>query len=191
MKRPYSVDNTQLDPSDCAWPRCAQGESAGRRATFAFSARFPLRPGLALRLTPGWQRISLDYSSFSSSVTLSQWITAHRWELPVAAEWRLAQHVRPALGGVLSVVTGERSQAFRVTAPGFGSRDGYTDLFDLPTTGIRTVAGAMADVEFPFRHGPLIIAPAVRYTRWFSKHFGRRGQLGGLSIGLSLRYGKH
>ena len=148
----------------------------------------PFGERIGLRLMPAWQRVKFDYSSFYPGISYAQATTANRWELPVVADWNLGNHVRPGLGGVVSVVSAERTLSRGDVAPGFGTPDGYTNLFRVDTLSRRTVAGLVADVEFPFRGHFGTIAPDVRYTRWLSKHFGNSGRLDTLSLGLSLRF---
>lgn len=187
---PYHVRG--YEPADCGGlPPCSQSESAGRRATFGLSVRVPLGSRLALRVMPGWQRVSFDYSTFDRSSTYSRATTANRWEVPIVAEWRVAKHVRPGLGGVVSVVSGASTLSRNVVAPRFGIADGYTNLVRLNSLGRKTIGGVVADVEFPFHSGIVTIAPNVQYTRWFLKHFGERGRLDGLTFGISLRFGGH
>ncbi|MBI2688391.1 MAG: hypothetical protein HYX27_18970 [Acidobacteria bacterium] len=183
---PYRV--RQYSPIDCGGTACTQLESAGRRAILGLSLRIPVAPRFALRITPAWQRISFDYTSNDRGSSYALYLTANRWELPVVAEWRLAKHVRPGIGGVASVVTPSRLTSKLVVNPGFGTPGGYTNVFRVDGSERLAVAGLVADVEFPFRVPALTIAPNLRYTRWVSKHFGERGRLDNLTVGLSLRF---
>jgi hypothetical protein len=186
---PYTVHDFEDSNRACqGQPHCGESESAGRTATLGLSVRMSLGGRIALRAMPSWQRIKFDYTALDRSSSYAQTTTADRWELPVITEWNIAGHVRPGLGAVVSMVSGEQSFSRLDVAPGFGTAEGYTNLFRVEALSRRTVAGFIADIEFPFRSRFATIAPDLRYTRWLSKHYGYRGRLDTLNIGLSLRF---
>ena len=184
---PYSA-TVYHAPTCIGLTPCGQSESAGRRVSIGLALRIPVTGALALRVMPAWQRVSFDLTFLDPFSSYAQPTTANRWELPVVAEWSRWEHVRPGVGAVLSVVSAERTISRLDVAPGFGTPTGYTNLFRINSLSERAVGGAVADIEFPFRTRAGTIAPDIRYTRWFAKHFGHRGRLNTLGIGLSLRY---
>lgn len=163
-------------------------EGAARYPTVGISARVGLPAGVAIRLMPAWQHVRFDYNTADRFGTVSQATTANRWEVPVVLEWRLHEHIRPGLGGTVSMVSNEKSWTTVVSNPGFGSPDGYTNRFRTPQLSRTRAVGFIGDVSFPYRTRFGTAAPDVRYTRWASKHFGYRGRLNEFTAGLSFRW---
>jgi hypothetical protein len=186
ISSPYTVND--FDRACDGQSDCGQSESAGRAATLGLSVRMPLGKRIALRVMPAWQRIKFDYTAIDPSTSYAQTTTANRWEFPMVAEWSIGDHDRPGLGAVVSIVSGETSISRLDVAPGFGTTEGYTNLFRIEALSRRTVGGFIADIEFPFRWRFGTLAPDLRYTRWLSKHYGYRGRLDSLNIGLSIRF---
>lgn len=162
---------------------------APRHPALGLSLRAPLTRSFALRVSPTWQRLSLD-GRFPSLPTSDSRLTqtANRWQLPLLAEYSRWQHVRPALGPTLSTLTQANGESTLFVAPGFGTPSGYINRFSYNQLGSRTVPGLTAEVEFPWATPIGTLAPNLRYTRWLAKHYGYFSPLNEATVGLSLRW---
>jgi hypothetical protein len=159
--------------------------STPRHISIGASASIPIFQRLRLRLEPAYQRIGITTDAFIKSDfgenRIKQGIAANNWRLPVLLETGLARHVRFGIGPALSLVTGGRA-TFEQRSPFFNVNQTIAKPPDK-----RALFGVGAALEFPFRLGPVILAPEIRYNRWTGKHYGGIWAMDEATAGLAIR----
>jgi hypothetical protein len=140
-----------------------------------------------IRLEPAYQRIGVTETGVVESdvgVNIVKIDTAaNRWRLPIFWEAEVAPHIRLGIGPEVSVVTGSHAM-FEQRHPMFYIQPAPIYLH-IPK---RVCFGIAASVEFPFRLGPVTLAPEIRYTRWTGKHYGGISAMDEVATGLAFRF---
>ena len=175
--------------------RCGVFGSIPRHVAIGASVSIPILRQVRLRLDPAYQRIGVTETSvvqvFQGGVGSPIGIavgksatTANRWRVPILLEAAVARYVRLGIGPEVSIVTGSRT-TLEVRNP-FGPDINRTadDLRPLKPG----LFGICAAVEFPFRLGPVTVAPEVRYKRWTGKHYGEIWAMDEVTAGLAIRH---
>lgn len=101
------------------------------------------------------------------------------WQFPALLKFRLpVPVVRPfvAAGPSVQLANGIVDSSYNIIEP---------SLITTVHLGPNAIAGWAAGGGFEFHAGPLIFAPEVRYTRWFSDNFDAYPG-GGVNIGTHL-----
>ncbi|MEO8372834.1 MAG: hypothetical protein ABI806_26855 [Candidatus Solibacter sp.] len=112
---------------------------------------------------------------------IKQGTAANNWRLPILLEGELARHVRLGIGPAVSIATGG-SSTFEQRSPFFNTNQ----TRDVPPDKGR-LFGIVAGAEFPYRLGPVIVAPEIRYYRWTGKHYGGISAMDEVIAGFAIR----
>jgi hypothetical protein len=194
---PYANNQFACGP-DHPGQICGTFESAARRPMFGLSILFPVTDVIAVRVSPLYQRFRADTQwnipyapgggvRFGETFvgTDRMVTTAHRWELPVSAVWKVTRHIHAGIGATVSTMAKERTVFTIVEPPNVG---GSTYRYGVQRLSRRSIGGVTADIEFPFGTRFGTIAPDVQFTRWLSRHYGERWPLNRLTLGLAVRF---
>lgn len=162
--------------------QCGYFESTPYHPAVGLSASVPLTRRFRLRFDPTYQRIGFT-ASFDFAIVSKNSTTANRWQIPALLEAGVTRHVRFGIGSTVSVLTDT------LTLSSISNQGPSVDRYSRPLAR-QTIAGAAASIEFPFRVGPVTLAPDLRYTRWFAGHFGSNWRLDELTAGVAIRFSR-
>jgi hypothetical protein len=176
---------------------CGLYGSAPLHPAIGLSVSVPITLRLRVRFDPTYQRIGLSQTSYefvhesTANSPLDEWIgkasaTANRWQFPVLIQARLRRHVNLGIGPAASLLTGAATGGtVRVIGP---FPDAFPYVFSYaPQVSRQAIAGAEAALEFPFRFRNVMLAPELRYKRWFDKHYSGNWTMDEFTVGVAIR----
>jgi hypothetical protein len=186
---PQGCTPYQLQPTYC------DSASIGRHVAVGPTISAPLAAHFRLRVDAAYERLGIDnLNTVPVSITAAgpfymvvgkTATTANRWQVRALAERGLAAHIRLAAGPASSTLTTDRTIT-QLRNPLSGDTT-FNNQYFRPESR-RTVFGAAVSAEFPFAIGKLVLAPEVRYTRWFAKHYGGASALDEVVTGIAIRF---